>query len=120
MTTEEQEQPTQALGSTEGLGPLPDPALHWPDRYHGDEFGYTADQMRSYAAEQVRKFSEFLHSLPNEKGYEVGPARMKYSPNGLLVQGPWWATTQDTDRWAAMFLGGPNVRGNGPARGLQE
>ena len=38
---------------TDGLGPLPEPAL-WEDSIHdAPAMAYTADQMRKYAAQQV-------------------------------------------------------------------
>ena len=81
---------------------------------------YRGDQLMAMvralvAAERERAvlaFAEFLHSMPEEDGYAVGPVRVKYSPAGLLLDGPLWATQEDTARWARAFLAGPNVRGN--------
>lgn len=48
-------------------------------------------------------FADFLHTLPDEDGYEVGPVRVKHGKFGL-EDGPWWVTQDDTRRWARMFL----------------
>lgn len=50
-------------------------------------------------------FADFLHQLPDENGYEVGPMRIKYE-NGQAVDGPWWVGQDDTRRWVDLFLAG--------------
>ena len=57
----------------------------------------------------VLAFARFLHSIPAENGWDVGPARVKYSSCGAVEGGPLWATQEDTERWALAFLAGPNV-----------
>lgn len=56
----------------------------------------------------VIDFAKFLHSMPAENGWEVGPARIMFDAHGAVIGGPLWATQADTERWARTFLGGPN------------
>ena len=53
----------------------------------------------------VLDFAKFLHSLPADQGWDVGPARVKFTAHGALESGPLWATKEDTERWAQAFLG---------------
>lgn len=63
-----------------------------------------ATQEAGPVANAVLAFAEFLHSMPDEAGYAAGPARIKFDGNGGVADGPWWATQEDTERWARAFL----------------
>lgn len=85
---------------------LPPLDFAWPD---SDVEGYKPETVRRLlVAERERaalEFAQFLHSLPDEQGWSVGPARVKFSAHGALEEGPLWATQEDTLRWARAFLG---------------
>ena len=94
------------------LGHLPEPyTRQWINAPYSERLLFTEDQMRSYAAAEreraVLAFADFLHRLPDEKGRSVGPAMLLFDC-GMLTSAL-WATSDDTKRWARMFLG-PNVR----------
>lgn len=55
-------------------------------------------------AQTALAFAKFLHTLPDENGWAVGPSRVKFNKYGQLEEGPLWATQDDTDRWARSFL----------------
>lgn len=50
------------------------------------------------------EFAQFLHTLPAEDGFDVGPARVKFDAHGATER-VLWATQEDTARWVAMFMG---------------
>ncbi len=84
----------------------------------GNEAKAAADEIEVLAAKLARtreravlEFAAALHSLPAEDGWHVGPARVKFNAHGALEGGPFWATQEDTERWAHAFLQGPNVAG---------
>lgn len=68
---------------------------------HGSDVGLSAGLD---AATAVREFADFLHRLPDEDGYEVGPMRVMWNEHGQLARMPLWATQADTRRWAEMFI----------------
>jgi len=86
--------------------PLPLLDFAWPDR---DVEGYKPETVRRLLAAErehaALEFAQFLHSLPAEQGWDVGPARVKFNAHGALEEGPLWATQEDTLRWARAFLG---------------
>lgn len=49
------------------------------------------------------EFAQFLHTLPAEDGFDVGPARVKFDAHGATER-VLWATQKDTARWVAMFM----------------
>ena len=49
------------------------------------------------------EFAQFLHTLPAEDGFDVGPARVKFDAHGATER-VLWATQEDTARWVAMFM----------------
>lgn len=49
------------------------------------------------------EFAQFLHTLPAEDSFDVGPARVKFDAHGATER-VLWATQEDTARWVAMFM----------------
>lgn len=60
------------------------------------------------------EFANFLHTLPPEDGFDVGPARVKFDAHGATEK-VLWATQEDTARWVRAFLAAPR----GPASGCK-
>lgn len=51
----------------------------------------------------LHDFADYLHRLPDENGWEVGPMQVKFT-NGAVSSGPLWVGQDDTRRWADQFL----------------
>lgn len=51
----------------------------------------------------LHDFADYLHKLPDENGWEVGPMQVKFT-NGAVSSGPLWVGQDDTRRWADQFL----------------
>lgn len=72
--------------------------------------------MRDYGYALARTllgtFADFLHELPDEDGWEVGPMQVKWDESGKLAEGPLWVGINDTRRWAEMFIQNLNTGGN--------
>jgi hypothetical protein len=67
----EEKQPAGELGSNAGLGPLPEPrTLSRGDEDGAIQLGYTADQMRAYAAQQVAAERERILSRCQGKTHD--------------------------------------------------
>ena len=106
------------------LAPTPDlgSLIHYPEHWDTAAYPTLADALREIGCSECRglkrptpdeagarakllAFADFLHQLPDENGYEVGPMRIKYE-NGQAVDGPWWVGQDDTRRWVDLFLAG--------------